>query len=181
MITRPEKCLNSTRVKLRWALSPTHFTTFFSRIEVPFFHLLIKPTFIVINEYNFYITHNPISLSSPVLTRKLSLPIPLNFFTSLHFTLGLESGNLLWLCTLRDITKVKICKIEIEVQVEVLYYPQCEKWSFLISIFFNFFKGPVHVYNNTCIKKPLPGVRKDWQYPLTNVEKANTASEISFI
>ena len=137
---------------------------------------------------------NPISPSSPVLTRKLSCwsleekfhiyahpCIPLSFFTSLHFTLGLESGNLLWLCILRDLTKVKICKIEIEVQVEVLYYPQCEKWSFLISIFFNFFKGPVHVYNNTCIKKPLPGVRKDWQYPLTNVEKANSALEISFI
>ena len=137
---------------------------------------------------------NPISPSSPVLTRRLlrwpleekfhiyARPCTIHNFSPVCLLYSVSSlVNLLWLRTLQDITKVKICKIEIEVQVEVLYYPQCEKWSFLISIFFNFFKGPVHVYNNTCIKKPLPGVRKDWQYPLTNVEKANSALEISFI
>ena len=39
----------------------------------------------------------------------------------------------------------------------------------------------MHAYSNTCIKKALPGVRKDWQYPLTNVEKVNIALEIPFI
>ena len=51
---------------------------------------------------------------------------------------------------------------------------------FLDTNIFNFFQGPAHVYSNTCIKKALPGVKKDWQYPLTNVEKANTTLEILF-